>query len=58
MDRTIEKSLKKIQKKEEKLLQKSGGMWKPLTDKVEEKIPAGCSRRFIGALKRYLKKAT
>ena len=26
MDRTIEKSLKKIQKKEEKLLQKSGGM--------------------------------
>lgn len=41
MDRTIEKSLKKIQKKEEKLLQKSGGMWKPLTDKVEEKIPAG-----------------
>ena len=41
MDRTIEKSLKKIQKKEEKLLQKSGGMWKPLTDKGEEKIPAG-----------------
>lgn len=42
MDRTIEKSLKKIQKKEEKILQKSGGgVWKSLTDKVEEKIPAG-----------------
>lgn len=42
MDRTIKKNLKKIQKKEEKLLQKTGGgFFKPLTDKVEEKIPAG-----------------
>lgn len=42
MDKTIEKNLKKIQKKEEKFLQKSGGgLLKPLTDKVEEKIPAG-----------------
>ena len=42
MEKTIEKNLKKIQKKEEKFLQKNGGgLLKPLTDKVEEKIPAG-----------------
>lgn len=42
MERAIEKNLKKIQRKEEKLLQKNGGgLLKPLTDKVEEKIPDG-----------------
>lgn len=42
MDKTIRKGLKKINQKEEKLLQKAGGgLFKPLTDKVEEKIPEG-----------------
>ena len=42
MERAIENNLKKIQRKEEKLLQKNGGgLLKPLTDKVEEKIPDG-----------------
>ncbi len=40
MDKTILKSLKKIQQKEDKLLQKTGGgIFKPITDKVEGKIP-------------------
>lgn len=42
MDKVIRKSLKKIDRKEEKLLQKAGGgIFKPLTDKVEDKIPDG-----------------
>lgn len=42
MDKLIRKSLKKIDRKEEKLLQKTGGgFFKPLTDKVEDKIPDG-----------------
>lgn len=42
MDKVIRKNLKKIDRKEDKFLQKTGGgLLKPLTDKVEEKIPAG-----------------
>ncbi len=41
MDKVINKSLKKLMKREEKLLlQPSGTFIKPLTDKVEDKIPA------------------
>ena len=40
MDKVIRKNLRKIQQKEEKLLQKTGGgIFKPITDKVEDKIP-------------------
>ena len=40
MDKVIGKQLKKVLKQEEKLLQKPGGTFmKPLTDKVEDKIP-------------------
>ncbi len=40
MDKVIRKNLKKIKQKEEKLLQKTGGgPFKPITDKVEDKIP-------------------
>lgn len=42
MDKMIQKHLKKISQKEEKFLHKPGGsLLKPLTDKVEDKIPAG-----------------
>ena len=42
MDKVIRKNLKKIDRKEDKFLQKTGGgLLKPLTDKLEEKIPAG-----------------
>lgn len=42
MDKVIDKNLKKLRKQEEKLLQKSGGTFmKPLTTKVEDKIPDG-----------------
>lgn len=42
MDKIIKRHLKKIERKEEKLLQKTGDSFlKPLTDKVEEKIPGG-----------------
>ena len=42
MDKMIQKHLKKISQKEEKFLQKPGGsLLKPLTDKVEDKIPSG-----------------
>ena len=41
MDKVIHKNLKKVWKQEEKLLQQPGGSFmKPLTDKVEDKIPA------------------
>lgn len=61
MDKVIRKNLKKIDRKEDKFLQKTGGgLLKPLTDKVEEKIPAGLyeklQRLFIWALKWCLKK--
>ena len=40
MDKVIRKHLRKIQQQEEKLLQKKGGNFlKPITGKVEEKIP-------------------
>ena len=40
MDKTIDKNLRKLLKQEEKLLSQSGGTFiKPLTDKVEDKIP-------------------
>ena len=40
MDKVIRKHLRKIQQQEEKLLQKNGGTFlKPITGKVEEKIP-------------------
>lgn len=40
MDKVIEKNLKKVLKQEEKLIQQSGDSFlKPLTDKVEDKIP-------------------
>ena len=40
MDKVIEKNLKKLLKQEEKLMQQPGGTFmKPLTDKVEDKIP-------------------
>ena len=42
MDKVIRKNLKKIQQKEEKLLQKAGGgLLETITDKVEDKIPDG-----------------
>lgn len=42
MDNVIQKNLKKIQQKEEKLLQKStGSLFQPITNKVEDKIPPG-----------------
>ena len=42
MEKLIEKNLKRINQKEEAFLQKAGkGPWKPLTGKLEEKIPAG-----------------
>ncbi len=41
MDKVIHKSLKKLMKQEEKMMQQSGGTFmKSLTDKVEDKIPA------------------
>ena len=42
MDRQIEKNLRKIRRRESRLeKKKGGGLMKPLTDKVEEKIPPG-----------------
>lgn len=42
MDRQIEKNLRKIRRKESRMeKRKGGGLMKPLTDKVEEKIPPG-----------------
>ena len=42
MDKVVGKHLKKLSKQEEKLLEQPGGMFmKPLTDKVEDKIPEG-----------------
>lgn len=42
MDKVIQKNLKKIQQKEDKLLQKNtGGLFKPITNKMEDKIPPG-----------------
>lgn len=42
MDKVIDKNLKKVLKQEEKLLQQPGGTFmKPLTNKVEDKIPEG-----------------
>lgn len=42
MDKVIKRQLKRLDRKEDKLLQKTGGGFlKPLTDKVEEKIPNG-----------------
>ena len=40
MDKVIGKHLKKLSKQEDKLLEQPGGTFmKPLTDKVEDKIP-------------------
>ncbi len=40
MDKIIDKNLRKVLKQEEKLMQQTGGTFmKPLTDKVEDKIP-------------------
>lgn len=42
MEKLIEKNLKRIARKEDAFLQKNGGeVWKPVTGKLEEKIPPG-----------------
>lgn len=47
MDKVIRKHLRKIQQKEEKILQKTGGgILKPITDKVEDKIPAELNEKL------------